>query len=167
MIGLPLHLWSRPILKRIGDSCGGFVAEDENTAFMIDPRWARIWVKWDASSNPMSVVVSEGDTSFVIQLWWEFRPQMMGECRPSKQNRGRETREEGEVSTRASESVEQAARESVKRVDKTIGALHGEKGKNVAVGGAEWDAALGSAKAETWGGAEGMGGKSLVQSRSH
>ena len=124
-----------PYFKRIGDSCGGFVAEDENTAFMIDPRWARIRVKWDASSNPRSVVVSEGDTSFVIQLWWEFQPQMMGECRPSKQNRGRETREEGEVSTRASESVEQAAKESVKRADKTIGALHGEKGKNVAVGG--------------------------------
>ena len=135
LIGLPLHLWSRPILKRIGDSCGGFVAEDENTAFMIDPRWARIRVKWDASSNPRSVVVSEGDTSFVIQLWWEFQPQMMGECRPSKQNRGRETREEGEVSTRANESVEQAAKESVKRADKTIGALYGEKGKNVAVGG--------------------------------
>ena len=59
----------------------------------------------------------------------------MGECRPSKQNRGRETREEGEVCTRASESVEQAARESVKRADKTIGALHGEKGKIAEVGG--------------------------------
>ena len=102
---------------------------------MIDPRWARIRVKWDASSNPRSVVVSEGDSSFVIQLWWEFQPQMMGECRPSKLNRGRETREEGEVRTRASESVEQAARESVTRADKTTGALHGEKGKNAEVGG--------------------------------
>ena len=135
LLGLPLHLWSRPILKRIGDSCGGFVAEDENTAFMIDPRWARIRVKWDAYANPRSVVVSEGDSSFVIQLWWEFQPQLMGECRPSKQNRGRETREEGEVCTRASGSVEQAARESVKRADKTIGALHGEKGKIAEVGG--------------------------------
>ena len=135
LLGLPLHLWSRPILKRLGDRCGGFVAEDENTAFMIDPRWARIRVKWDASSNLRSVVVSEGDRSFVIQLWWEFQPQMMGESRPSKQNRGRETRGEGDVRTRASESMEQAARESVKKTDKTTGALHGEKGKIAEVGG--------------------------------
>ena len=74
LLGLPLHLWSRPILKRIGDKCGGFDAVNENTAFLIDPRWARIRVKWDGSSNPRSVVVSEGDRSFVIQLWWEFQP---------------------------------------------------------------------------------------------
>ena len=135
LLGLPLHLWSRPILKRIGDKCGGFVAEDENTALMIDPRWARIRVKWDASSNPRVVVVSEGDRSFVIQLWWEFEPQMMGESRMSKQNRGRETREEGDVSTRARESVEQAAQEIVKMTEKTTGVLHGEKGKFAEVEG--------------------------------
>ena len=103
LLGLPLHLWSRPILKRIGDKCGGFVEEDEKTAFMIDPRWARIRVNWDASTNPRSVVVSEGDRSFVIQLWWEIQPQLMGESRISKQNKGREIREEGDVRTRARE----------------------------------------------------------------
>lgn len=25
----PLHLWSKELLKRIGDSCGAFVAADE------------------------------------------------------------------------------------------------------------------------------------------
>ncbi|RVX06960.1 hypothetical protein CK203_014938 [Vitis vinifera] len=30
--GLPLHLWSREVFKRIGDCCGGFVAVDEETA---------------------------------------------------------------------------------------------------------------------------------------
>ena len=119
----------------INHKCGGFVAEDENTALMIDPRWARIRVKWDASSNPRLVVVSEGDRSFVIQLWWEFQHQMMGESRMSKQNRGRENREEGDVSTHARESVEQAAQESVKRTEKTTGVLHGEKGKFAEVEG--------------------------------
>ena len=66
LLGLPLHLWSRSILKRIGDKCGGFDAVDENTTFRIDPRWARIRVNWDGSSNPRSVVVSEEDRSFVI-----------------------------------------------------------------------------------------------------
>ena len=32
VVGLPLHLWSREVFKRIGDCCGGFVAVDEETA---------------------------------------------------------------------------------------------------------------------------------------
>ena len=31
--GLPLHLWSREVFKRIGECCGGFVVVDEETAF--------------------------------------------------------------------------------------------------------------------------------------
>ena len=108
---------------------------NEKTAFMIDPRWARIWVNWDASANPRSVVVSEGDRSFVIQLWWEFQPQLMGESRMSKQNRGREIREEGDARTRARESVEQAVLENKKRMEKTKGVLHGEKEKLAEVEG--------------------------------
>ena len=45
----------------------------------------------------------------MIQLWWEFQPQMMWESRMSKPNRGSETKEEGDVSPRARESVEQSA----------------------------------------------------------
>ena len=101
LLRLSLHLWSRPILKRIGDKCGGFDAVDENTTFLINPRWARVRVKWDGSSNSRSVVVSEGDRSFMIQLWWEFQPQMMWESRTVKPKRGNETREEGDVSPRA------------------------------------------------------------------
>ena len=127
LLGLPLHLWSRPILKRIGDKCGGFVAEDENTSFMIEQRWARIRVNWDASSNPRSVVVSEGDRSFVIQLWWEFQPQMLWESRTSKQNRGREIREEGDASPCARESVEQSAQERVKKTEKPTGCCIGKR----------------------------------------
>ena len=69
LLGLPLHLWSHLILKRIGDKCGGFDAVDENTESLNDPRWARIRVKWDGSTNPRAMIVSEGDRSFAIQLW--------------------------------------------------------------------------------------------------
>ena len=31
VVGLPAHLWSRKIPKRIGDGCGGFIAVDEGT----------------------------------------------------------------------------------------------------------------------------------------
>ena len=133
LLGLPLHLWSRPILKHIGDRCGGFVAGDENTVSRSDPRWARIRVKWDGSSNPRSVVVSEEDRSFVIQLWWEIQPQMSWESRTSKQNRGSGTREDGDASPRARESVELSAQNRVKNTEKSKGVLHREMGKYAVV----------------------------------
>ena len=47
LVGLLVHLWSRYILKRIGDGCGGFLVMDEDTAFLSELRWARIKVKCD------------------------------------------------------------------------------------------------------------------------
>ena len=34
VLGLPLHLWSQEVLKKIGDCCGGFVAVDDDTTFL-------------------------------------------------------------------------------------------------------------------------------------
>ena len=31
VVGLPLHLWSLEVFKRIEDGCGGFVVVDEDT----------------------------------------------------------------------------------------------------------------------------------------
>ena len=31
VVGLPVHLWSRKIMEKIGDACGGFLAVDEDT----------------------------------------------------------------------------------------------------------------------------------------
>ena len=42
IVGLPLHLWTREILGRIRDSCGGFKAINKGTALRIDLLWARI-----------------------------------------------------------------------------------------------------------------------------
>ncbi|KAJ9685001.1 hypothetical protein PVL29_017147 [Vitis rotundifolia] len=36
VVGPPLHLWSREVFKLIGDSCGGFIAMDENTDSMSE-----------------------------------------------------------------------------------------------------------------------------------
>ena len=33
MVGLPVHLWTQEMLKKLGDECGGFVAVDEDTTF--------------------------------------------------------------------------------------------------------------------------------------
>ena len=118
LLGLPLHLWSHLVLKRIGDKCGGFDAVDENTACMIDPRWARIRVKWDGSTNPRSVVVFEDDKSFMIQLWWELQPQMQWESWMPEPKGGNETREEGDENPRAIESVKDFAQERLKKSEK-------------------------------------------------
>ena len=45
VVGLPLHLWTGEILKKVGDNCGGFVALDE-----------------------------AGARSYELQIWWEIRP---------------------------------------------------------------------------------------------
>ena len=66
LLGLPVHLWSRYILKRIGDGCGGFLAMDEDTVFLSELRWARIRVKCDGSVFPKVTTMTVGDHSFEI-----------------------------------------------------------------------------------------------------
>ena len=34
VVGLPLHLWSREVFKRIGESYGGFIVVDEENTFL-------------------------------------------------------------------------------------------------------------------------------------
>ncbi|RVX22504.1 hypothetical protein CK203_012539 [Vitis vinifera] len=34
--GLPLHLWCWVLFKKLGDSCGGFIAMDKNTTFLCN-----------------------------------------------------------------------------------------------------------------------------------
>ena len=45
VLGLPFHLWSWEVFKKIGDYYGGFVAMEEDTACMSNLQWARILVK--------------------------------------------------------------------------------------------------------------------------
>ena len=74
VVGLPLHLWTGEILKKVGDSCGGFVALDEETALKTDLHWARILVKMNSSGKPSSVNLLAGARSYELQIWWEIQP---------------------------------------------------------------------------------------------
>ena len=105
---------------------------DENTACMIDPRWARIRVKWDGSTIPRSVVVCEEDKSFVIQLWWELQPQMLWESWMMEPKGGSETREEGDENPRAIERVQNFGQVRRKMTEKQKGIMHREEGKSAA-----------------------------------
>ena len=59
------------------------MAIDEDTTFLSELRWARIRVKRDGLALPKVMVVTMGDYSFEIQLWWEIQPQIV-----MPQNRG-------------------------------------------------------------------------------
>ena len=74
VVGLPLHLWSREVFKLIGDGCGGLIAMDENTDFMVELQWARLLVKVVGKDLPTSVQLVVGSRCFSVQLWWEIPP---------------------------------------------------------------------------------------------
>lgn len=75
VLGLPLHLWSREFIKKIGDCCRKFVPVDEDLTDLNQLRWARILVKLDGRALPASLQVVIGSPSFSIQLWCEIPPK--------------------------------------------------------------------------------------------
>ena len=107
VVGLPLHLWTGENLKKVGDSCGGFVAMDEGTASKTDLLWARILVKMNNNAKHDSVYLIAGDRVYVVQIWWEIRPTVVEVTRKSCRDFGgpadigeeddRDTRAKGRV----------------------------------------------------------------------
>ena len=78
VVGLPLHLWTPEILRKLGDACGGFVAVDKNTEMKTEVKWARMLVKMVGKSRPSVVNILEGPRSFEMQIWWEVSPWVSG-----------------------------------------------------------------------------------------
>ena len=74
VVGLPVSLWERDILRRIGDACGGFLAVDHQTEKMEELQWARILVKWNDVILPNEVEVWVEGSCYRVTLWWEIRP---------------------------------------------------------------------------------------------
>ena len=88
VVGLPLHLWTGEILKKVGDNCGGFVALDEGTASKTDLLWARILVKMNSKVKLASVILLAGARSYELQMWWEIRPTVAEVSPRSSRNSG-------------------------------------------------------------------------------
>ena len=74
VVGLPLHLWKNEFFKKIGDSCGGFLALDKETASKTTLLWARILVKLGGKERPSMLNVEAGSRSYELQVWWELPP---------------------------------------------------------------------------------------------
>ena len=72
VVGLPLHLRTKEILKKVGNGCGGFVALDKDTEQRKDLRWVRILVKKNRTGKPSSTNMLAGAKSYELQIWWEI-----------------------------------------------------------------------------------------------
>ena len=57
IVGLPVSLWDRSILRRIGEECGGFLAVDSQTKKLEELQWARILVKLNGEELPNMVEI--------------------------------------------------------------------------------------------------------------
>ena len=68
VLGLPLHLWSHEVFIKIGDCCGGFVAVDEGLVNSVQIQWARILVRLNGRSLPVSLQLVVGSMCYSIQL---------------------------------------------------------------------------------------------------
>ena len=112
-----MHLWSRLILRQIGDNCGGFLVVDEDTTFMADLRWARIQVMWDGKSYPRFVEVSVGPKRYEFQLWWEIQPFLNSANIPMEKSTSPGLKVEDGGDTRAGRSM----RSKEKGVENTDG----------------------------------------------
>ena len=102
VVGLPVSLWERDILRKIGDACGGFLAIDHQTEKMEDLQWARLLVKQNGGSLPSLVEVWSDGCCYAVTLWWEIRPVLKV---PATGRRGKTfvtvAKEGGDASARA------------------------------------------------------------------
>ncbi|RVW66286.1 hypothetical protein CK203_066249 [Vitis vinifera] len=76
IVGLPISLWNRDILSKIGEGCGGFVDIDEKTERKEEIQWARIRVRINEGKIPKMVEVCVENLCYSLSLWWETRPTM-------------------------------------------------------------------------------------------
>ena len=102
VVGLPVSMWERDILRKIGDACGGFIAIDHQTEKMEDLQWARLLVKRNGGSPPSLVEVWIDGFCYEVTLWWEIRPVIKV---PATGKRGKtvvtDAKEGGDASARA------------------------------------------------------------------
>ena len=106
VVGLPVSLWERDILRKIGEACGGLLAIDHQTEKMEELQWARLLVKRNGESPPSLVEVWADGFCYAVTLWWEIRPVMKF---PTTEKRGKAVvsaaEEGGDASARAGERV--------------------------------------------------------------
>ncbi|RVW29924.1 RHOMBOID-like protein 10, chloroplastic [Vitis vinifera] len=102
VVGLPVSLWERDILRKIGEACGGLLAIDHQTEKMEELQWARLLVKQNGESPPSLVEVWVDGFCYAVTLLWEIRSVIKF---PATEKRGKAVvtvaKEGGDASARA------------------------------------------------------------------
>ena len=94
IVGLPISLWNRDILSKIGEGCGGFVDIDVKTERKEELQWARIRVRINEGKIPKMVEIWVENMCYSLTLWWETRPTLRVVLTVEK---GKPLRTDGEV----------------------------------------------------------------------
>ena len=76
IVGLPISLWDRDILSKIGEGCGGFLDIDVKMERMEELQWARIRVRIKDEKIPNMVEIWVENMCYSLALWWETRPML-------------------------------------------------------------------------------------------
>ena len=76
ILGLPIFLWDRDTLCKIGEGCGEFLDIDAKTVRMEELQWARIRVRIKEDRIPSMVDIWVENTCYSVALWWEIRPTL-------------------------------------------------------------------------------------------
>ncbi|RVW17938.1 hypothetical protein CK203_108012 [Vitis vinifera] len=108
IMGLPVSLWDRAILRRVGEECGGFLAIDSQTEKLEELQWARILVKLNGEEMPNMMEIWVEGVCYSLTLWWEVRQVMRlvpTEKSGKKSGAEREVEGEGEVFARVGKRV--------------------------------------------------------------
>lgn len=71
VLGLPLQLWSKEVMRKIGDDCGGWIENEEETELKNHLRWARIEVRGPREKIPTMIEIVDGDLISSLPVWCE------------------------------------------------------------------------------------------------
>ena len=151
VVGLPLHLWTPEILRKIGDACGGFVAVDKNTELKTEVKWVRMLVRMVGKPRPSVVNILEGPRAFEMQIWWEVPPWVSGVYPVGARAAEVSPEVEEEAETRAGKGVELGWQKSNDKYQ----SLQGCKAK---VGNKKWHAEAEAVCSASGEGQNGRGG---------
>ena len=152
VVGLPLHLWTTEIFRKIGDECGRFVAVDEDTELKKEVKWARLLIKMSGKERPSAVNILEGPRTYELQIWWEILPWVTGVFPASSRFVRKNPKEEGEEGARAIERVGSPCQSRSVAGQKVQGS-GARKEKGLSLSGAEVDHPMSGALMSCSGGA--------------
>ena len=68
IVGLPISVWDRGILRRVGEECRGFLAVNSQTEKLEELQWAQILVKLNGKELPNVVEIWVEDICYSLTL---------------------------------------------------------------------------------------------------